>query len=298
MEMQYYQREAVSTDQTEGRNREEAGAAVLVPLLGLAGETGELLTEYKKHLRDGASHRLYADRMREELGDLLWYITVVASRFGLTLEAVAEANLDKIRARWAGLTTGINFDEGYPPAQVIPRRFVVDIREESSGGKIKSHVTVDGVPFGDPLTDNAKEPDGYRFHDVLHFAHAAVLGWSPVIRGFLGRKRRRDRVTDEVEDGGRAIAIEEGLTAYVFSYAREHAFLDGMPMLDYGVLRTVKAMTQDLEVSARSAGDWENAIVQGYAAWRCVMKQGGGRLAADLDARTLTALSDDPATPS
>jgi len=43
-------------------------------LLGLAGEAGTLLSEYKKHLRDGDAHQLHKERVAEELGDLLWYL--------------------------------------------------------------------------------------------------------------------------------------------------------------------------------------------------------------------------------
>lgn len=50
-------------------------------MLGLAGETGELLNEYKKHLRDGEAHVLFKDRVAEELGDLLWYIAKRCFKF-------------------------------------------------------------------------------------------------------------------------------------------------------------------------------------------------------------------------
>ena len=74
---------------------------LIVPMLGLAGETGQLLSEYKKHLRDGEAHRLFKERVSEELGDLLWYIANVASKFELTLDEIAAANLAKVKARWA-----------------------------------------------------------------------------------------------------------------------------------------------------------------------------------------------------
>ena len=70
-------------------------------MLGLAGETGQLLSEYKKHLRDGEAHRLFKERVSEELGDLLWYIANVASKFDLTLSEIAAANFAKVKARWA-----------------------------------------------------------------------------------------------------------------------------------------------------------------------------------------------------
>jgi NTP pyrophosphatase (non-canonical NTP hydrolase) len=74
--------------------------ADVVPFLGLAGETGELLNEYKKYVRDGSAHVRFRDRLREELGDLLWYLADAASRFDLRLSEVAETNLAKVRDRW------------------------------------------------------------------------------------------------------------------------------------------------------------------------------------------------------
>ena len=47
-----------------------------------------------------------------------------------------------------------------------------------------------GEKIGDELTDNAYKDDGYRFHDVFHSAYVAILGWSPVIRKLLKRKRK------------------------------------------------------------------------------------------------------------
>jgi hypothetical protein len=81
------------------------------------------------------------------------------------------------------------------------------------------------VQVGDTLTDASFVADGYRFYDVFHLAHAAVLGWSPVSRSLLGRKRRSDPQIDEAEDGGRAIVIEEGIAALVFAYAASHNYL-------------------------------------------------------------------------
>ena len=82
-------------------------------------------------------------------------------------------------------------------------------------------ITIDGAPAGDELQDNAYVEDGYRFHDIFHVAHAAKLGWSPVLRGKLlnpKRKRSVDPIVDEVEDGGRAIVIDEAIVAYVWEY--------------------------------------------------------------------------------
>src|SRR3546814_19785400 len=96
MDFDRYQKEALRTDRVPARQGSDDVLSLIVPMLGLAGETGQLLSEYKKHLRDGAAHRLFKDRVGEELGDLLWYIANVASKFGLDLDQIAEKNHAKI----------------------------------------------------------------------------------------------------------------------------------------------------------------------------------------------------------
>jgi hypothetical protein len=49
-----------------------------------------------------------------------------------------------------------------------------------------------------------------------------------------------EQEVDEVEDGGRASAIEEGISALVFAYAKGHSFLEGIAAIDYELLRTIK----------------------------------------------------------
>ena len=278
-----YQEEARRTDRTEGDEN-----AVIVPMLGLAGEAGQLLSEYKKRLRDGETHVRFKDRVREELGDLLWYLANVASKFGVELEDVARANLVKVRARWsleaAGAGAGAgDFDGTAPKNERMPRRFCVELMDTENEGRLLVRVSVDGLRFGDELTDNAYRPDGYRFHDVFHFAYAAVLGWSPITRSLLRRKRKSRPELDEVEDGGRAAAIEEGVSALVFDYARRHQMLRGVKALDYDLLRTVKGMTSHLEVNRCTTGEWERAILQGFDVWRQVVGRRGGRVLVDLD---------------
>jgi len=71
MNFDSYQKEALKTDRVPAKDSAEDALSLIVPMLGLAGETGQLLSEYKKHLRDGEAHRLFKARVSEELGDLL-----------------------------------------------------------------------------------------------------------------------------------------------------------------------------------------------------------------------------------
>ena len=288
MDFDSYQKEALRTDRVPAP---DDAASLIVPMLGLAGETGQLLSEYKKHLRDGEAHRLFKERVSEELGDLLWYIANVASKFDLPLSDIAAANLVKVKQRWAGKRADpLVFDAQLPEGERLPRRFEVDVIDVNRGANQHVRLLIDGDAFGAELTDNAYDSDGYRFHDVFHLAYAAVLGWSPIMRGLLRRKRKSRPLLDEVEDGGRAAVIEEGVVALAFDYARRHHFLDGVAALDSQLLRTIKEMTSHLEVRQCTTGEWEDAILQGFDVWRAVLAVRGGRVAVNLDERSITFL--------
>ena len=148
-------------------------------------------------------------------------------------------------------------------------------------------IFINGQAFGHALRDNRYEDDGYRFHDIFHLTYASVLGWSPSLRALLRRKRKSDPRVDEVEDGGRAIVIEEGISAMVFSYAERRGFLDGAEAVNYELLRTIRDMASHLEVRCRTEGDWEHAILRGFEIWRQVRAKGKGRLRANLDNGTI-----------
>ncbi len=295
MDFDTYQNEALRTDRVPAKVHTDDATSLIVPMLGLAGETGQLLSEYKKHLRDGEAHHLFKERVSEELGDLLWYLTNVASKFDLALSEVASNNLAKVKARWATeRLEPLNFDADMPEGERLPRQFVVELTDVDSQDGEMVRVLIDGNPFGAELTDNAYDQDGYRFHDIFHFAYAAVLGWSPITRSLLHRKRKSRPLLDEVEDGGRAGVIEEGIAALAFNYAQRHHMLDGVAALDFQLLRTISDMTSHLEVRQCTTGEWEQAILEGFRVWRAVFAVGGGRIAVDLDARRIEYLG--PAT--
>lgn len=304
MEFDDYQREAAQTDQVPtGSEPGREHVNLIVPLLGLAGETGEILSEYKKFLRDGPAHKLFRERLVEELGDLLWYLSNAAAKFEIDLEEVARTNLAKCRARWEAITSsqiklGLprpSFDIRFPANERLPRRRTIDFASVATPEGVRTLITSEGKQFGDKLSDNRDEADGYRFHDVFHLAYAAVLGWSPITRRFFEAKRKSDARTDEVEDGGRATVIEEGIAALVFSYAEQHDFLEGIDGVDYDLLRTIAVMTRHLEVSACSAGQWEDAILQGFAVWRHLRAADGGSIQIDLDVASIAYLGANQA---
>ena len=288
MKFREYQIQAAHIDfchqDTEGR---------MIAILGLLGEAGSLATEYKKYLRDGDSHRLFSERIAEELGDILWYVTSIASQFGLDLEQLAEKNIEKCNNRWSWRdlsqeTSLISYDKDFPMAEQLPRKIEVEIFEFVEHNSAKVQIFVNGKQVGNDLTDNSYDDDGYRFHDVFHLSYAAILGWSPVTRQMLNCKRKSNSKTDEVEDGGRAKAIEEAISALIFSSAKDYNFFSGITELDYNLLETVKKLTSHLEISQCSLSDWEKAIFAGYDVWRAVNQNGGGILLLDLNTRSIT----------
>lgn len=71
------------------------------PTLGLAGEAGEVANIVKKIQRDhgGELTEEVREKLKDELGDVLWYISACADELGLTLEEIAEHNVGKLARR-------------------------------------------------------------------------------------------------------------------------------------------------------------------------------------------------------
>jgi len=65
---------------------------------GLAGETGEVIDYLKKHLFHG--HLLDREKLKIELGDVLWYLATIATTAGISLEEIAKANIAKLKVRY------------------------------------------------------------------------------------------------------------------------------------------------------------------------------------------------------
>ena len=92
---------------------------VIYPALGLAGEAGEVCEKIKKIMRGDLAKEIKSNkqnlskwfdnagklqresnaRIGKELGDVLWYVSNLASDLGLTLDEIATQNIDKLRDR-------------------------------------------------------------------------------------------------------------------------------------------------------------------------------------------------------
>ena len=204
----------------------------------------------------------------------------------VSFSKIAQMNIKKTRGRYLDpdFLTLPTFDADFPDEERLPEHFKIKITQRKSG---QSYMQWNGVFIGEPLTDSILDPDGYRFHDVFHFAHAAILHWSPTFRGLIKQKRKSDPKFDEAEDGGRAIVVEEGLTAWIFSCAKHLNFFEDHDSISFDLLKTVKQFVHGYEVEKCPLRLWEQAILEGYKVFRQVRKNNGGIVVGDRNTRTI-----------
>lgn len=106
MKLNEYQKKAARTD-TFGEqavtNLLATDPAYVAKILGLVGESGEVAEKYKKIIRDRSGKITDVDKKEiiKELGDVLWYIALLAKYLGVNLQEVAEVNIDKLASRHA-----------------------------------------------------------------------------------------------------------------------------------------------------------------------------------------------------
>jgi len=93
MDFNQYQKHALRTCGVS-----EPTKRILNGVMGLAGESGECIDLMKKHLFQG--HELNREKLKDELGDVLWYIAVCADGLGLEMEDIAKHNVDKLKKRY------------------------------------------------------------------------------------------------------------------------------------------------------------------------------------------------------
>ncbi len=205
---------------------------------------------------------------------------------GICFSKVIRMNIEKTCGRFLDPETSVlpTFDSDFPDEERLPLHFEIKITQRKSG---QSYLQWNDVFIGDPLTDSILDPDGYRFHDVFHFAYATILHWSPTFRALIKQKRKSDPKIDEAQDGGRAIVIEEGLTAWIFSRAKQLNFFEGQNRVSFDLLKTVQQFVQGYEVENCPLSLWEQAILEGYEVFRLVRDNNGGIVVGDRGSRTI-----------
>jgi|SRR3989344_6310651 len=76
---------------------------IIYPAIGLGNEVGEVLGKIKKWMRGddgkGGMKKERKELLKGELGDVLWYLAVLAHDLGVSLEEVAKMNIAKLKSR-------------------------------------------------------------------------------------------------------------------------------------------------------------------------------------------------------
>ncbi|WP_141593825.1 pyrophosphatase [Myxococcus sp. AB056] len=250
-------------------------------LLAMGAAAGRVLEAIQRSNPDG---------LRTALQDIWQHLRVVAAVACVELEEASKRNRRKIASRWpteSEKKPHALFDEGCPEEEWLPRLFTVDFIERGTPESPQILLRYNGINIGDRISDNIADPDGYRYHDIFHFAYAVYLGWSPVLRSLLRSKRKSDRFTDENQDGARAEIIEEAISAIAFSRAKQVGYFENIEQVDYDLLKSIQEFTKGYEVAHVPVWQWEEAILEGFRAFRQLRALKGGRVTLHLIARQL-----------
>lgn len=96
MNLDEYQKAALRTAAPRDKKNE-----FLHLVLGLVGESGEIAEKVKKIIRDHDSDlsKVDIEDLKKELGDVMWYIAVIADYFDISLSEVGEKNIEKLASR-------------------------------------------------------------------------------------------------------------------------------------------------------------------------------------------------------
>lgn len=271
-----YQQHVKNTDRTTDKD---------VLVYGLVGEVGEILTAFKKNKME--EYPDFKNELEEELGDVLWYLSAIASKNDLNLKDIAQNNKDKSALLFDEGELRL-FDKDFPENERLLKKMDIEFIEDKEHKNIK--MKMGDCFLGDTITDNSHTDDYYRYHDAFHLAYVAVLGWSPVARKMLKRKRKSNKDIDEIEDGARAAIIEEAVSIFIFNHAEARNYYKDTkkPVIDFGILKTVILMTKKLEVKVCTAQEWKTAIILGYQMFNKLKENHGGILHVNLDERNIT----------
>ena len=124
---------------------------------------------------------------------------------------------------------------------------------------------------------------------ILHM----LLSFTGLLLFVPKHKRKSDPKLDEAQDGGRAIVIEEGLTAWIFSCAKHLNFFDGKTSVSFDLLKTIQQFVHGYEVEECPLKLWEQAVLEGYEVFRQVRDNNGGIVIGNREARTIEYKSID-----
>lgn len=291
MRFEDYQKIAFLTARTSDRVLVEVCLAVLSQL------SAELLREKLPEIELELNTAIASRPINDVLAAIAWHVAALASTYRLPLNQIAEENKKKVSRRYDISEPTLLHDTEFPLKEQFPRNFQVSF---ISIGQNLCRMYINGRRLGDDLTNNAYADDGYRFHDVMHFANVAKLGWSPVLRKLMKLKRKSNPQIDEIEDGARATIVEEAIIKAIHSEgvrlatlrtlasdsAEQQLFLNRSEISNH-FLDFIHNFVKGLEVEKNQLWEWEEAIVQGYAVFHQLREEGQGTISVDLEKRAI-----------
>ncbi len=295
-----YQKLAYKTARTERHVLLQVCAAVLIQA------SGQLMRHLLPAIEKELNRQSQDQTIAVLLGWIAWHLSAIASLYDINMNEVAEYNKEKARARHDdGIATPLH-DSDAPEGQRFPQEFEVEFRAVD-----EQTVAIywNNERKGDPLRDQYSIEDGYRYHDVIHLANAAVLGWSPVLRDLFKIKRTDCKKTKQEEDGGRSAVVEELVIKFIHWEAARRAKLFhsekkayDRPLfpedeeIPFSLVKQVRELTIGHEVYANKYWEWVKAIREGYRIFHLLKQHRGGTVKVDLVQRCLSFTPPSAAT--
>ncbi len=180
------------------------------------------------------------------------------------------------------------YDLDFPITEQLPKVFEISFSEENKNDGSARVTWKSKKQLGDVIDDNSYESDHYRFHDIFHYTFATLLGWSPCARAMMKRKRKSNPLIDRVEDGARAIIIEEAISMVIFREAKKNNFFRKSKRVSKNTLNIIKDMASGLEVKTKTFAEWNYAILKAYEIFRLLVENSGGSVRFNSWERSVT----------
>ena len=287
-----YQKIAFLTARTTGRELIRVCLAVLWQL------GAELLRKTLPEIELSLNQNVADRSINVVLGEIIWHLSAVASVLELSLNEIIAKNIEKVNFRANRDNPTPHHDEDREDFERLPRRFEIGFVTVRNG---ESRMYFRGKKLGNDLNNNYRQDDGYRFHDVMHLANVAHLGWSPVLRALMGKKRKsRSDQVDAVEDGARAQIVEELVLKAIHSEGTRLADeasrcpADGPArtfpargVITFRLLKNLRHYVFGHEVWKNQYWEWEDAIFFGSAIYHNLRLEQQGTVTVDMDARKI-----------